>query len=407
MGQFGRNDLKEYQELDRNVSVGNSEISGVSVDCRFNFSKTRWGVLENQPGGIFYMDLTINQPLDWRLREATISVILDDLTPPPASRAERKAPRDVSVQVETEYFGPKSLVGPQLSAETTKSYNIGPQIEAAGVSGSLGEFGSSVTLPQTAWWNFHGTPMTAKGSFQRYTILTWVMSQNSLAYSAEHPAKIETAFTFSHKYRPFTLRVEIDGKMRHRYQKCKDKAFGLFTRAKRDKPLMLVFRFDPGADFKDPLLQHARLLESDMAKIACQRKHVEVAQRVSSKDLLDDGTIPQGDQSPPTTHIIQPAEPPLSIKQDDLTAELLRAHATLLSSGTLRQFPPALQKPLSPQVPVDTNLSAATNEVLREEVVEALQRMPVSTWWMFAIFLRFWAALPTLIASQKEKDALK
>lgn len=64
VGKFGRQDLREYQKVDRNVSVGNSEIGGVSVDCRFNFSKTRWGLIEDQPGGIFYMDLTINQPLD-------------------------------------------------------------------------------------------------------------------------------------------------------------------------------------------------------------------------------------------------------------------------------------------------------------------------------------------------------
>ncbi|KAJ4347842.1 uncharacterized protein N0V89_009212 [Didymosphaeria variabile] len=411
-GNFGRHDLREYQDLDGNISVGNSEIGGVSVDCRFNFERTRWGVIEDKSGGIFYMDLTINQPLDWRLREATVSVILEDLRTPQTKRADKKTHHDVSVALDTEYYGPKSLVGPELSVEKTKSYSIGPQVEAAGFGGSLGEFGSSVTLPRTSWWNFHGTPQTASNSSKRYTILTWVMSQNALAYSAEHPAKIETAFTFFHKYKPFSLRVEINGKLRHIHHKFKDKSIGLFSKAKKEKPLILVFRFDPGAAFKEQLLHHAKLLESDMAKLACQRKHVEVSQRTSTARLSNEET-PQEGQSIPITRSTSPAGPAVSNNinitlqagQDELITQLLRVHTALLNNDSLKVSPDVPREPLRINNHLDVPPSLAVGDVPREEIVADLQKLPASAQWLLAFLVRFWSAWSILVTTSQDKSA--
>ncbi|KAL1601417.1 hypothetical protein SLS60_006330 [Paraconiothyrium brasiliense] len=411
-GNFGRHDLREYQDLDGNVSVGNSEIGGVSVDCRFNFEQTRWGVIENKSGGIFYMDLTINQPLDWRLREATVSVILEDLRRPKTIRLDNHIPHDVSVALDTEFYGPKSLVGPELSVEKTKSYNIGPHIEAAGFGGSLGEFGSSVTLPRTSWWNFHGTPRTARNSSKRYTILTWVMSQNALAYSAEHPAKFETAFTFYHKYDPFSLRVEIDGKLRHLHHKFKDKSIGIFSKAKREKPLILVFRFEPGAAFKEQLIRPARLLESDMAKLACQRKHVEVCQRTSTASLSKHET-PQEDHSVPIIRPSSPAGPAVSNNlnimlqagQDDLTTQLLRAHTALLNNSSLDFSLDVPQQPLRTNEHLDVPQSPAVGDVPREDIVGDLQELPASARWLLAFLAHFWCAWSILVTTPQERSA--
>ncbi|KAF2828678.1 hypothetical protein CC86DRAFT_438059 [Ophiobolus disseminans] len=140
--------------------------------------KSKLGVLRNasHPGGILYMNLSINQPLDRSLREAVVSVILEDAPTTVTRQQERRTSSGGSVELLEEFYGPKCLVGPRTTAEMTKSYNIGPQMDMAGASARIGEYGSSVSQPRTAWWNFNGTPRTANASSSsKYTILTWKM----------------------------------------------------------------------------------------------------------------------------------------------------------------------------------------------------------------------------------------
>jgi len=398
---FGRQDLKEYDALSTDISVGNSEIGGVSVDCRFLFSKSRLGVLRDKEhhGGIIYMNLSINQPLDWSLREANISVILEDAPSADSRRSDRRMSRGESVEILNEYYGPKSLVGPETTAETTKSYNIGPQVDVAGFGGSMGEIGSSVTQPRTSWWNFSGTPKTANASSSsKYTILTWTMSQNTLANSAEHPAKIQTAFAFSHHYQPFLLRVEIEGKLRHLHHRCKDKTIGLFTKAKREKSMLLLFKLGDEDRHEEQILEHAKALEAEMTRAACEAKIIEVNPRISSDDFFASKSAAQDHRPKSDLHAVEKAgnvavdinaQP--DKRADEITNRLQIAHTALMNMGTSQPLPALFPPDAINRENVET--SSPGNEVSREEIAEALQQMPTLAWWMMAVLFRVLRAM--------------
>jgi hypothetical protein len=235
------------------------------------------------------------------------------------------------------------------------------------------------------------------------------MSQNTLAYTTEHPTKVETAFTFFHKYQLFSLQVEIDGKLRHLHRKVKDKAFGLFTKAKREKPLMLVFRFDPGASFNEELLQHAKILEHDMARRACQSKHVEIDQRVSSTDLFENQAMAQKeelkkpDQQTESTEVVGKNASP-DICQEEVFEQRFNARHVFLGNPTGQS---KTEVPLGPVTKrsADISLVSTAAEPSRKEVVDALQRMPASAWWMMALLIRICSAISMSAAPPSGESA--
>jgi hypothetical protein len=386
--KFGRHDLKEYYELSKDISIGNSEIDGVSVDCRFIFSKTRLGILQDKdhPGGIIYMNLTINQPSEWRLKEATVTVILKDKTPAPASR---RLPSMASVEILEECYGPKALVGPIITAETTKDYTLEPSLEAFGFGGGLGGLGKSTTQPRTAWWNFNGTPKPADSSSSQYTTLHWTMSHNSLAYTSDAPPKIQTAFAFSHSYQPFLLQVKIDGKIRHLHRKC-TMAIGAF---KKPNSMCLLFEFDQNKKYEAHILDHARGLEDEMAKAACEEKAIEIQPRVSSANLTTQQTA-SDNQLPPSTTTRSAVDNnstddtglPPPPDQSEIAAQLQAAHKTLMNINNPQIVPDITKTPIKVQKVADE--TSSVDDLSRDEIAEALQQMPTLAWWMIAILLR-------------------
>lgn len=402
--KFGRNDLQERQNISRDVSIGNSEIGGVSVDCRFIFSKTRLGVLENEnePGGIIYMDLAINQPSKWRLREANISIILDDAPMLDRRSAEKRNSPEKSVEFFQDCYGPKHLVGPELVAEATRNYKFGPQVEAMGFGGSLGEFGSNITQTRTSWWDFQGASKPANAKAHQYTKLTWTMCPNPEAYTTDHPTKFATAFAFSHSYQPFLLRVEIDGKLRHRHQQYKDKAIGLFTKAKREKPIMLLFKLDSKDLHTSSILDQARNLETEMAKVACQRQSTEVSPRVSSAELLTDKLkqCQYGEDSMIMREEVDPTT--FSSEEIDLIGRLQKAHNTIMKDEPLQIFP-KVPPPATQAIVAEKAIAQPVKPTSAKELAETLQSMPTLVLWMLNFFVQFLTAMSTTSLEKRAK----
>lgn len=66
------------------------------------------------------MNLTIDQPTQWQLKESCISIILEDLpTMLNMRHSIRATPRVESVEILDEYYGLKFLVGPKLTTKLT------------------------------------------------------------------------------------------------------------------------------------------------------------------------------------------------------------------------------------------------------------------------------------------------
>ncbi|KAL6704376.1 hypothetical protein ACN47E_008228 [Coniothyrium glycines] len=402
---WGRRDPQEYQELLSDAS-GSAQDGNVTVDCRFLFSKTRWGTFENHDshGGIIYMNLTINHPRNHMLEEAVVSVTLED---EPTS----KKPFIRSVEIKNECYGPKHLIGPEITAETVKNWMFGPSVEAVGMGASLGELGNTVTQPRTSWWNFSCTPKSAPGSPQ-YTTLKWSMVPNTLAYTADYPASIQTAFAFSHSNKPFTLRVDVDATLEHRHKRFKARLKGKHKRS----PLMLLFELNGKTTHREQILDCAMSLDQEMTRLACQTKQVQVFPRVSSVDLLESDASSQIETNSGGNH-------PSSIKQEphleaSLQAKLQQNHAALLNSGTIQpkheekltdksthtplkeppnihfdttsgaiaddHIPTSTPPTLPPtNLPVSPPIVTTVDDVSLEEVAEALQK--IALWMLFWI----------------------
>lgn len=68
---YGRCDYERFDNVTTShVNAGRGKIGEVEVDCRFFFTKSRWGYLGSDygstktPGGIIYLDLDFHQPSD-------------------------------------------------------------------------------------------------------------------------------------------------------------------------------------------------------------------------------------------------------------------------------------------------------------------------------------------------------
>jgi hypothetical protein len=380
--RFGRHDLKECYEISDDFSVGSSEIGGVSVDCRFIFSKTRLGVLQDKdhPGGIIYMNLTIKQPPDWRLREANISVLLKDKD---AAFSSHRSPSKASVAIFRECYGPKTLTGPKLTAETTQHDEINPSVEALGFGVTVGSTGRVTSQPRTAWWNFDGRAETVQNSSPNYTKLHWTMSPNTLAYTSDAPSKIQTAFAFSHNYRPFLLQIEIDGKIRHLHRKLKDRAIGVF----RKEPIKcLLFEFDPDKKYEAQIFEQAMGLKEEMEEAARKEKAVKIDPLGSSDDLF-------AQQNVDTTGLPPPPD------QSKVIVQLQSVHMAVMNYTNTGTLPDVSNAPTPNfQVKKGTGGTETVDGASREEITQALQQVPNLPWWIRIILLsilRVWSVSPS------------
>lgn len=161
------------------ASLGSKSVGKITVDCRFLFKKSRWGVLgESQfPAGILYLDLNIGPPQGCKVKSATVTVTLDDSDECIYSLTsdDRDLYHDSDCPVEmTGYFSPQPLLGEEKSTEFRRTMRMTPEVQAMGfgVGGIGGE--SEKAFKASSRWTFMG---------QVFSLQTPVVIQNSQVVS--------------------------------------------------------------------------------------------------------------------------------------------------------------------------------------------------------------------------------
>ncbi|RYP19516.1 hypothetical protein DL767_009634 [Monosporascus sp. MG133] len=220
--KFGKSDFERFDDISSlQASIGGGEIGKVKVDCRFQFKKSQWGVLEhkNIPAGIIYLDLAFHQPADCRLKSARVTVTLDDRLDAVSENRHSGTPR---IEI-TNWYGPKQLSGRPTRILKTKRSNMTPYIEAMGMAG-VGGVGkdSEETFVQESRWTFSGTVFRGEKT-SAITTIQWDLTENDLEAQPTHSNVLHTAFAFKHEGEPFLIRVAVSGKLQSKYGQAKHK----------------------------------------------------------------------------------------------------------------------------------------------------------------------------------------
>ncbi|KAK4178607.1 hypothetical protein QBC36DRAFT_324379 [Triangularia setosa] len=210
-GRYGRRDYERFDHIaSSHMRAGRGSIGKVEVDCRFMFTKSRWGVLgESQnPAGILYLDLDFRQPPDCKLESATVSVKLTEEDGEDA-RIEHRSSCPVKF---TDHYGPKHIRGRETLVQTRKIVNRTPNVNVMGYgAGGLG-IDKEKTVTGGSRWNFEGHISSTKGSIW-YNTLQWELKENTFEYQPTHNNLIHTAFVLEHNATRFYMTVEISGKL--------------------------------------------------------------------------------------------------------------------------------------------------------------------------------------------------
>ena len=302
----------EFQRFDHLVAsqakVGQGTLDKVNVDCKLLFSKTKWGTLGNQgvsphsfssevPAGIMYLDLAFEQPKGCKLSSATVIVTLDDKAPEldrfrsrnRKSRRRRSSERYNSegvlgqdgppVQI-TDWFGPKAITGRERNVRLKDHLSIKPEGEFAGVGfGGIGYERESIK-DRPSRWSFSGQAITGEpgsGNDFLYKGLRWTLTENDLEPQATHSAVMHTAFTFVHPGKPVLLRIQIEGKLKGRGARMRNRIleFPRNLRGNENSTSTLINLSDHRA-FVLPLDEQARGLELDMQMANLAANPIEI-----------------------------------------------------------------------------------------------------------------------------------
>lgn len=186
------------------------EIGKVKVDCRLRVSKSQWGLLGEKanPAGIVYMDLSFDQPKDYRLTSATVLITLQEVE------------EDDSILLNgphiTDHYGPKHLSGKPTKVDTKRIYHLAPQVNVLG--SGRGGVGIDIekTVTYTSQWKFTGQLLPAQSEDKVgmvYRTLKWELTENDLERQSVHSTVIHTGFAFHHNNAPFLMRIKITGKL--------------------------------------------------------------------------------------------------------------------------------------------------------------------------------------------------
>ncbi|RYP46277.1 hypothetical protein DL768_007496 [Monosporascus sp. mg162] len=220
--KFGKSDFERFDDVSSlQASIGGGEIGKVKVDCQFQFEKSQWGVLErkNIPAGIIYLDLVFHQPADCRLKNATVTVTLDDRLGV-VSKDRHSGTRRTEI---TNWYGPKQLTGLPRRIQKTKRSSMTPYIEAMGMvgAGGIGK-DSEETFVQESRWTFSGNVFRGEKT-SAITTIQWELTENNLEAQPTHSNVFHTTFAFKHKGEPFLMRVGVSGKLKSKNHQVKHK----------------------------------------------------------------------------------------------------------------------------------------------------------------------------------------
>lgn len=212
MPTYSRRYGRTFEGLD-NLPIASlcyREIGKVTVDCRFQVSKSQWGLLGEQsyPAGIVYMDLSFDQPKDYRLHSATVFITLEE-------GSDDTVILQKGLHI-TDYYGPKHLSGTPKDINTKKIYHLTPQVNVCGTGGGGVGLDSEKTVTYNGRWTFTGHLLPAQSKRRTrsmYRTLKWELTENDLERQSLHSTLIHTGFVFQHSDAPFLMRLEIKGKL--------------------------------------------------------------------------------------------------------------------------------------------------------------------------------------------------
>ncbi|KAK8043977.1 hypothetical protein PG993_004001 [Apiospora rasikravindrae] len=213
------------------------------------------GPMKN-PAGIIYLDLTINQPLDCRLKTATITVTLDD----DDEELIRTRPGSGSSQpVQIGSYGPTQLHGQPRRMIRRKRQNLTPRFDAGGIAG-FGGIGldSEQHYIEESRWSFRTRVLpnpTKTGSHSWVLrVLKWELTENELESQPVHNNTIHTAFSFEHGGQPFLMKVEVTGRLEStRYNLTNRLKMKFPPNSKNNKTATTLINFGGRGRFNKPL----------------------------------------------------------------------------------------------------------------------------------------------------------
>ncbi|KAI1174742.1 hypothetical protein F4777DRAFT_588991 [Nemania sp. FL0916] len=218
--KFGRYNFNRFDHLvSQYASLGAASLGKIHVDCKFLFKKSKWGTLEGRdPAGIVYLDLAFSQPIDCRLKSATVQVTLDD----DDEHLVRQFPSQGSrPPVQIVKYGPRHMTGePQYEQVITHNRFV-PSVEVGpfGGAGGVGRESSKHTVRECRWmFESHlKTGGRKRGNNNwAYKVLQWQITENELETKSLRSNTVHTAFSFVHGGQPFFMRVEVSGRLESR-----------------------------------------------------------------------------------------------------------------------------------------------------------------------------------------------
>lgn len=217
------------------LSLHNRNVGKVTVDCKFQLSKSKWGVLGHaeNPAGIIYMSLGFHQPGDCRLSQATVSVTFKQYKD--GNRNDEPFSRSLHI---TNRFGPRQLFGEERKVSVKRNVHFTPNFTVLGNGGGGVGFDRVKDSVCSSRWNFKGRLIPAVHPNQEghqtgvHRTLKWDLIESDFETQATHGDVIYTAFAFEHAGDAFYMEVEIEGKLKsprdriRRYLKFSSRAKG-------------------------------------------------------------------------------------------------------------------------------------------------------------------------------------
>ncbi|TGO63273.1 hypothetical protein BCON_0014g00620 [Botryotinia convoluta] len=231
---FGRV-LEPIHNPPDDLSLHNRNVGKVTVDCKFQLSRSKWGVLGHaeNPAGIIYMSLGFHQPGDCRLSQATVSVTFKEYKD--GNRNDETFSSSLHI---TNRYGPKQLFGEEKKVSVKKTVHFTPNFTVFGNGGGGVGFDRVKDSVCSSRWNFKGQLIPAVHPNQKghqtgvYRTLKWDLIESDFETQATHGDIIHTAFAFEHAGDAFYMEVKIEGKLKspkdriRRYLKFSSRAKG-------------------------------------------------------------------------------------------------------------------------------------------------------------------------------------
>lgn len=244
--RFGRSD--SFKPVGASsASIGSKSLGKTNIDCQFLFKESQWGTFEGRPGGIIYLNLNFGPPQNCRVRDATVTITLDEEDPclEPFNTTQRlRVLHESGIEAQmTPWFGPQVLGGEKKSADIKSSTKAVPEANVLGYGvGGIGHERSKV-FRQEARWSYYGQLLRRKRT-GTYASLRWYLNENELEGQTFHNPAFRTAFAFEHCGKPFLIKVDIEGRLEKWHHQVKSRLKFGASGAREGKVVTLV-------DFED------------------------------------------------------------------------------------------------------------------------------------------------------------